>query len=208
MNQANKAHEDLREIKKLMEQSTKFLSLSGLSGVAAGTVALVGAFAAWWQLQHQEAVAQLPYFYSNIGYYLFYVIITVLVLVLSVGLALYFSYRKSKKASMLFWSPAAAKLLYSLLTPLVTGGIFCLILLHHGYVGMIPPAMLVFYGLALIQSKQFSLPEIGSLGIIEVVLGLINLIWLGKGIYFWALGFGVAHIVYGIWMYFRYDTKF
>lgn len=207
MSQKNHAHDDLREIKKMMEQSTKFLSLSGLSGVAAGTVALLGAAAAWWKLDQQPPSAQLPYFYTHFAYYGFYIGITLLVLALSVGLALYFSHRKSKQHSLPFWSPVAAKLLISLLTPLITGGIFCLILLHHGYVGMIPPAMLVFYGLALIQSKQYSLPEIGSLGLIEVLLGLANLIWLGKGLYFWALGFGVAHIIYGIWMHIRYDRK-
>ena len=120
MNQTNHAHEDLRVIKKMMEQSTKFLSLSGLSGVAAGMVALLGAAAAWWKLDQQPSSAKLPYFYTHFAYYGFYICITLLVLALSVGLALYFSYRKSKQHSLPFWSPVAAKLLFSLLTILST----------------------------------------------------------------------------------------
>lgn len=204
---SNHAQHDIREIKRMMENSTKFLSLSGLSGVAAGSVALAGALAAWWRMQYFPPKPVLPYFYSNMGYYSFYILTTIFVLVFAIGGALFFSYKKSKKQALPFWSPAAIKLITSLMIPLTVGGIFCLILLHHGFVGMVPPAMLVFYGLALLQSKQHSLPEIGSLGLIEIVLGLINLIWLGKGIYFWAMGFGIAHIVYGILMHFRYDVR-
>ena len=40
----NEHLENLKEIRTLMERSSKFLSLSGLSGISAGIIALVGAF--------------------------------------------------------------------------------------------------------------------------------------------------------------------
>lgn len=206
MENNNSAQNDLKEIRKIMERSTRFISLSGLSGVTAGLFALIGAMAAWYQLTHAAPVGKLPYFYSHLSEYSFYILDAIIILILAVGSAVYFSYRKAIKHSTPFWHKTAKKLLISLLTPLVIGGLFCLILLHHGYVGLIPPVMLVFYGLALIQSKQHTLNEIGSLGYLEILLGLANLIWLGKGIYFWAVGFGICHIAYGIYMYFKYDN--
>ncbi len=205
MENKNSAQNDLKEIRKIMERSTRFISLSGLSGVTAGLFALIGAAAAWYQLHYHGLSGQLPYFYSNLSEYHFYIIDAILILIFAISSAVYFSFRKAKKHNNAFWSATAKKLLLSLLTPLVIGGLFCLILLHHGYVGLVPPVMLVFYGLALIQSKQYTLSEIGSLGYLEIALGLANLIWLGKGIYFWAIGFGICHIAYGIYMYIKYD---
>jgi hypothetical protein len=207
MENNNSAQNDLKEIRKIMERSTRFISLSGLSGVTAGLFALLGAAAAWYQLYYHSAYGRLPYFYTHLSYYSFYIIDAFAILVAAISTAIYFSYRKAKKHKTSFWSPTAKKLLFSLLTPLFVGGLFCLILLHHGYVGLIPPVMLVFYGLALIQSRQHTLNEIGSLGYLEIILGLANLIWLGKGIFFWALGFGICHIVYGIYMYLKYDRN-
>ena len=197
MENTNSAQNDLKEIRKIMERSTRFISLSGLSGVTAGLFALIGAFAAWVQLQKFSHSGQLPYFYTHLSAYSFYIFDAFIILILAVGSAVYFSYRKAKKHNTPFWHNSAKKLLVSLLTPLIIGGVFCLLLLHHGFVGLIPPVMLVFYGLALIQSKQHTLNE----------LGLANLIWLGKGIYFWAIGFGICHIVYGIYMYVKYDRN-
>lgn len=205
MENKNSAQNDLKEIRKIMERSTRFISLSGLSGVTAGLFALIGAAAAWYQLHYHGLSGQLPYFYSNLSEYHFYIIDAILILIFAISSAVYFSFRKAKKHNTAFWSATAKNLLLSLLTPLVIGGLFCLILLHHGYVGLVPPVMLVFYGLALIQSKQYTLSEIGSLGYLEIALGLANLIWLGKGIYFWAIGFGICHIAYGIYMYIKYD---
>lgn len=203
----NEAKNDLHEIRRMMEKSSRFLSLSGLSGVAAGCVALTGAVVVHQHLLQSVNDDKLPYFYNHLSFYSFYIVITLLVLIFAVFGALFFSYRKATKNNEKLWSKNARTLLQSLLVPLIIGGFFCLILLHHGYVGLIPPSMLVFYGLALIYAKQHTLGDIGSLGYLQVLLGLLNLIWLGRGIYFWAAGFGVAHIAYGIYMYVKYDLK-
>lgn len=44
--------DDLKEIRSMMEKSSRFISLSGLSGVSAGIVALAGAVMAWWYIQN------------------------------------------------------------------------------------------------------------------------------------------------------------
>jgi hypothetical protein len=43
------------------------------------------------------------------------------------------------------------------------------------------------------------------LGICEIGLGLIASIYMGYGLLFWAVGFGVLHIIYGIVMYMKYE---
>ena len=65
---------------------------------------------------------------------------------------------------------------------------------------------LIFYGLALINGSKYTVSDIKYLGLIEVVLGCIGLfINPGYGLYLWAFGFGVLHIVYGIIMWRKYD---
>ncbi len=47
--QANLDH--LKEIRNMMERSSRFISLSGLSGVFVGTFALLGALAAYFYME-------------------------------------------------------------------------------------------------------------------------------------------------------------
>jgi hypothetical protein len=49
------------------------------------------------------------------------------------------------------------------------------------------------------------LGEIKYLGYSQVILGLINLWFVGCGLYFWAFGFGILHIVYGAYMWWKYE---
>jgi hypothetical protein len=67
------------------------------------------------------------------------------------------------------------------------------------------PACLVFYGLALIQGSANTFDEIRYLGFSEIILGLISASVPGYGLVFWAIGFGVLHIIYGVIMYNKYD---
>jgi hypothetical protein len=73
------------------------------------------------------------------------------------------------------------------------------------YYVLIPPACLIFYGLALVNASKYTLGEVRYLGYGQLILGVIN-IWLPEyGLYFWAAGFGVLHIVYGLVMWYRYE---
>jgi hypothetical protein len=65
--------------------------------------------------------------------------------------------------------------------------------------------MLIFYGLALINASKYTYNDIRYLGISELLIGLCSTLFLGYGLFFWAAGFGLAHIVYGALMYFKYD---
>jgi hypothetical protein len=63
----------------------------------------------------------------------------------------------------------------------------------------------VFYGLALVNASKYTLTDIRYLGITEIILGILNIFFLRRGLYFWALGFGVLHIIYGLVMWWKYE---
>ena len=206
--------EALSGIKDLMEKSTKFISLSGLSGVIAGITALIGAFIANLRIDYYLNTTFTKtrlemYFSENLmeELTLELFIIATSVLVISVTFGILLTIRESKKNGQHIWGKNSKLLLLNLIVPLVAGGIFCLILIYHGLYVLVAPATLLFYGLALFNCGKYTLGEIKYLGILEIILGLVSAIFIGKGLLFWSIGFGVLHIVYGTLMHFKYNNK-
>ncbi len=203
----------LRDIKALMERSSRFISLSGLAGVFSGIFALVGAAAAYWRVNIAPwavrsddtpfGTGRIVHIDTDVASFL--AIDAILVLLASIAVSYIFTKRKARRKQQPLWGAYSRHMLMNLSVPLVTGGLFCLILFYHGLIGLIAPATLVFYGLALMNAGRFSLEEISYLGLSEVILGLICMAFLGYGLIFWALGFGLLHIIYGILMYVRHD---
>lgn len=201
---------DISEIKNLMEKSSKFISLSGLSGVFAGIFALAGAAVVYFrfQVEYSSRFGSAEYFktISNPREFIsFNLIVGLIVLVLALSSGLLFTIKKAKKHKSLMWDTTSKRLLINLFIPLITGGFFIFILAFHHIYELIAPATLIFYGLALINASKFTLHDVKYLGLLEVILGLISGIFVGYGLIFWAIGFGVLHIIYGIAMYLKYD---
>ena len=209
MNSESKQIQDLQEIKNLMERSSRFLSLSGLSGISAGIVALAGAAGAyvildWGRIKYDTRLHLLqPVHFENILLPLMILGISVLVLALALGL--FFSWRKAKKNNFKMWDHTTKRLLINLLIPLVSGGFFSLLLIYRSDISLLASVTLIFYGLALVNASKYTLDEIRYLGISEIILGMLAGIFINFGLFFWAIGFGVLHIVYGALMYYRYE---
>lgn len=198
---------DLSEIRSMMERSTKFLSLSGWSGILAGIYALLGAYMAYDQfsLNTEDLIYNTLPRREITGNVLNLLLLAMLVLVLAIGTAIYLSSKKATKNKEALWNPASRRLVINMALPLVTGGIFILIMIHKGFLGLLAPLTLIFYGLALINASKFTFPELKYLGMTQVVLGLLSAYFIGLGLLFWAIGFGVMHIAYGIYMHWRYE---
>ncbi|GAA3973217.1 hypothetical protein [Mucilaginibacter dorajii] len=199
-------HAELSSIRDLMERSSKFISLSGLSGIMAGIYALLGAGLAYNIVykEHDGVVGRV--YYENapqIIPQLFLIALFVLILSLATGIIL--SYRKAKKMGQSFWNTSSKRLLINLAIPLVTGGLFILILFLQGRYSTISSASLIFYGLALVSASHYTYKGVRGLGILEILLGLLAALIPGYGLIFWATGFGLLHIIYGTVMHFRYD---
>jgi len=211
--QTSQEHLDtLSEIRSLMERSSRFISLSGLSGVSAGIFALLGAaltFLYAGKIPFDGKVMipgyNIPVTNWGIEYRTFFVATGAIVLLGAIGTAIFFTTRKAKRKGQKIWDPLTQRLLINLAIPLAVGGIFCLALIQHKYYNFAAPATIVFYGLGLINASKYTLPDIRYLGLSEVLLGLIGLFFIGYALEIWAIGFGVLHIVYGIYMYGKYE---
>jgi len=189
---------DLKEIKDIMNRTTRFISLSGLSGVSTGISALAGALLAYHTIFKGQNYLVYNAVELNIESRSYLLLIALGTLILSMGNAIYFTSRKTKKQNQKIWDIQTKRLLINLFIPLITGGLFCLMLLLKGFVGIILPLTLIFYGLALVNGSKYTLPEIRNLGLIEILLGLIAFEFIEYGLLFWAFGFGVIQIIYGL----------
>ncbi len=211
MNKNNEHLEALSEIRSLMERSSRFISLSGLSGVSAGLFALLGAGFVFYYfdvvpfkaVQYYTLRPDSPLFGLSPIYFM--LVIAVSVFTLALCSALFFTMRKAKRKGQKLWDKTSLRLLINMIIPLIAGGLFCLSLAYNNAFKFVAPATLVFYGLACINASKYTLNEIRNLGIAEVLLGLFGMFFPGFGLELWAIGFGILHIAYGSLMYYKYD---
>lgn len=198
-------HEDLSHIRSMMERSSRFISLSGLSGVVAGLAALIGAGYVYIVFQREG----IDYFDGDRNIFSStlvreLVIIGTLILFVAVLSGYFFTANKSKKKGLKIWDATTKRLLFTFSVPLITGGVVCLALLYHHFFVLVAPATLIFYGLALVNAERYTLTDVKYLGYCQIALGLLSIFFLGWGLVFWAFGFGVLHIVYGLIMHKKY----
>lgn len=198
---------DLKDIKSMMDRSSRFISLSGISGVVAGTLALAGAYVAYETIYVRQDYFDYRRVDMNTETLLSLFGIAMTVLVLSLAAGIYFTQIRAKKTKQSLWDAQARRMVINLFIPLVAGGLLCLILLSKGFIGLIAPLTLIFYGLGLVNASKYTLTEVRSLGMAEVILGLLACQFIGYGLIFWAIGFGALHIIYGLAMYAKYDRE-
>ena len=198
----NKQLEDIKAIREMMEKSSKFQSINGLSLVIAGFLAVAGAAFAYFYLLRDPSLTD----FNRMQETLILLATALVVLGLAVGIITFFSWRKAKKNKQSLFNKVTMRAAYNLMIPLAAGGIFSLVLLYNGHIGYVASTTLIFYGLALINASKYTVGEIHFLGICEVIIGLLAAIYLYHGIYWWTIGFGVCHIIFGAIMYFKYDV--
>lgn len=198
-----KQNEDLKAIREMMEKSTKFLTLSGLSGVSAGIIALVGAIFAHFYMA-KNIINNPNYSLKDL---LVLVFVSLAVLLLSFVAAAYFSAKNAKKKNQKLVKKATLYSLYNLAIPLTVGGVLSFIMLLRGNYEFIAATTLIFYGLSLVNASKYTFEEVHYLGITEIIIGILAAIFISHGLLFWTLGFGVCHILYGLIMYNKYDRK-
>lgn len=197
----NQYSDDLAHIRSMMERSSRFLSLSGWAGILPGIFALAGLSMALWLIsQARQSLGYGEELDRNSPLAIQLIAIAIIVLGLSIFSSWFTCMRKARQENQSTWSPAIRNMLLHFAIPLTAGAIIVGWIYVKGEWGLLAPVMLSFYGLALIQVSQFTLKSIFWLGIIEIALSIPSGI-PGLGIPFLAIGFGFAHIVYGIMMF-------
>ena len=194
---------DISTIKNLMNKSSRFISLSGLSGILAGIYALIGAALTYY------LVTTYSYGTLTLDGWVFRYVFFILFMVafLSVVTGIYLTTKKAKQNGESIWDGSSKRLLFNFLIPLVAGGLYILIILSQGRYGQTGGLMLIFYGLALVSASKYSIGDIKYLGFTEIILGLTATLYPGYGFWLWVIGFGIMHIIYGTYMHFKYDVK-
>jgi hypothetical protein len=200
----------LLDIKQMMERSSRFISLSGLSGIGAGICALGGAFFTF-RMMVAERVHGADYrqlaFETRTEVQQTLLLIGGVTFTAALLVAFAFTYIRSVKTGNAIWGVSARRLMWNTMIPLVVGGIVSIRFIEFGYGGLVAPTCLLFYGLALINGSKYTVSEIRWLGFSELILGIANLWLIGYGLMFWAFGFGVLHIVYGAMMWWKYEKQ-
>ena len=194
----NKEIEDIRMIREMMEKSSKFLSFNGLSIVFVGLIAIIGAAFIHSQLDLTNDLIQ------NI---IFLLINAVVILFLSVCVITFFCWRKAKVNNQTLFNRTTRRAAYNLIFPLVIGGVLSIVFLLRGDISTAFSMTLIFYGLGLFNASKYTFSELHYLGIIEIIIGLFAVIFAKYALLFWAIGFGLFHILFGLIMYFKYETK-
>lgn len=207
---ANDGLQQLKSIRQIMDRSSRFISLSGLSGVAAGLFALAGAFIGRAMINDYYAQYEERGSYSGGDFQ--QLKIRLLLLAAGIFIAAFIASflltaRKARRQGLPIWDHTSRRLAVNMIVPLLAGAGFIGGLLHYDAWIFVAPACLLFYGLALVNASKYTLTDIRYLGYCEIVLGVVSMYWPGYGIWFWAAGFGLLHIVYGVAMWYKYERN-
>ena len=194
---------DLVEIRSMMERSSKFVWLSSWAGIMAGIYALAGAYIAWKVLNFSPD--KILYTEGEMPNLAPIVLLALGVLVIAAISAIYFSYARARQRGEKAWNATVRRLLVNIMVPLIAGGLLILIMIAQGFIGFIAPFSLLFYGLALYNASKFTYQEVRVLGVAQILLGLTGSYFVAYGLLLWALGFGIVHIIYGIYIHYKYE---
>ncbi|HLX65816.1 MAG TPA: hypothetical protein VKR41_02440 [Puia sp.] len=209
---ADQSLETLQDIKRIMERSSRFISLSGLSGVSAGICALIGAWIArGWIAEYyggSNFISRVIHQHERANELKWKLIeLAAAVLIAAITTATMMTWRKARKSQLPVWDHTSRRLAINMLIPLITGGFFVVGLLYRSDWEYVAPSCLIFYGLALVNASKYTLTDIRYLGLLEIALGCVCMYYPHDGLYFWAVGFGVLHIVYGLIMWWKYEKS-
>jgi len=198
----NRAGEELKVIRQLMERPIRFSTMSGLSGILAGCAALAG-LAVDWLVSHRFDASTAVWI--NLGVWAGVFAVAFLCAVVLTRL-------RERGRNMPFWSSVKRRILLTILPPFVAGvGLTAAIAFrwHQGIGpnqwGLIPALWMLFYGVALWQVGAFSVPDVRVLGAAFLLAGLVCA-GFSQDCPYWSLGitFGGFHIVYGILVWLRH----
>jgi hypothetical protein len=205
--ESDKAFEELKVIRALMERPIRSSTLSGQSAVLAGLVALAAA-AAHWAVWPARPPADARGALAASG------AVWVAALALAVAGTLVLSWRRGKRRGLPFWTSLKRRILATILPVFVAGAAMTAGLILHGIRhpesdawALIMPAWMLFYGVALWQLGLLSEPPVRVLAVAFFAAGLASALvpaLLYRPAPTMGVTFGGFHILYGLYVWRRY----
>ena len=206
--------ETLSDIRSMMERSQKVMYLDGAAGLLAGTWAIIGAVAVSLVIYGTVSPLWMAHVQpvTDAGARTFIIVSVICVAVFCAAFLSVWnmSRRRAIRQGMEFTLDAGSRnLLKTFFSVMVAGGLVCLTPIINGLWSLIPGFMLLFYGLALvvISPIAFKVPITSLLGYIMIAIGIAALCLPAYGLSLWTIGFGVIHLIWGIWFSIRYNRK-
>jgi len=195
----------IQEMRKMMDQATRFKSISGISGMLAGILAIVCvAIVSYLSNTNPVQAGALETILDSANDGMVLIAFGILFM-LAVGIGIMLALRNARARGMSAWENAAKRLMFHLAIPVVVGGVFSILLYRIGYPLLVAPVTLLFYGMGLLQGSKFTLDAVRTVGLIQLALGLLATAFLTYGLLIWTLGFGLVHILFGFIIYVKYE---
>ncbi len=178
--------EELASIRNMMEKSSKFSNLSGLSIFFTGLLTIIAASVIYFDIGFSYSDVEISYsqLINNEGSkenldqkIRLLSLIASVILALSLLILYVTASKKTKREGIKLFNPTFKRTVRSLVVPLVSGGVFSFFLIYNQMYGLVAPATLIFYGLGLIAASSFLF-----YGCWFIVLGYR--LWLGAYV-FW-----------------------
>lgn len=178
----DQAHEALAYIRQTMESASSFTALSGWGLVGVGVVGLVAAGLAWTSGVPERLKVWLP---------------AAVVGVVVAGVA---NAAKARALDVPLWSGSFRKVAWVMAPALVAGALLTWALDDAGARHLIPGTWLALYGAGVTAGGTFSIRAVRWLGIALLVLGGLAFVSPTQAIVFLAVGFGVLHLLFGLYV--------
>ena len=197
-----KAEENLKIIRELMERPVKYSTQSGLAGIVAGIIALCGNFADMFISRACNSTEAT----------LYNIIIWSCVFVTALIAVLFLTRLREIKQGMPSWSRIKKKLLSTILPPFLAASGLTLVIIYRSHIhdgpnqwGLVLPLWMLTYGITCWQIGEFGVLEIRILGVLFIIASLITAAFFQTEPY-WTFGltFGGLHILYGIVVWIRH----
>lgn len=181
------ALEQLRFIRRTMENAASFTAVPGWGGVAIGATALLASYVAG-----RYPVPGTPQQASR--WAVIWLIEAAVALVLGWAAMLL----KSRVNGTPVFSGPGRRFLLSFAPPLIVGALLTWPLLQAGLAPMLPAVWLLLYGTGVVTGGAFSVRAVPVMGLSFMALGLAALVvpavWLDS---LMAIGFGGLHMIFG-----------
>ena len=182
------ALDNLRFIRRAIESSTSFTSVSGYGGIAMGASALV---AAWLASLPSLREAWLPVW-----------VIDAAVAALIGG---WFTWRKAHRDGVPMSRGVGRRFLLNLAPAVVAAAVLTPVLIRVGASDAVPGTWLLLYGTGVVTGGAFSVPAVPVMGACFMALGMAAfLLPVSASAALLAAGFGGLHIAFGALIARRY----